>query len=347
MTADKLRVETIADGLAYPWSLAFLPDGNDALITERPGRIRRLSARGLSAPLPGVPRVTNLLDVAPAADFARTSQLYFSLVREENGNHVLEVWKARLGESVLVGPRRVYRARTFTEAPPLLNAGRLLILAPGELVVSIADQSDLRPHAQDSMCDSGKLVRLVEGAGQRIVARGLRNVQGLAIDRQGTIWFTDHGPRGGDELNVLQVGGNYGWPLVSFGQQYNGAPIGLGMPADPRFVAPLAHWTPAIAPSSLMSYAGAEFPEWQGSIFVGSLAQRHLRRLEIHEGEVKSEEILLGELGERIRDVRADRQGRIYVLTDNLKGRVLRISALRDGEARLGKKRSRSPEQRS
>ena len=319
-----LRIESIADGLTFPWSLTFLPAGG-ALVSERPGRLRRLTASGLAAPLSGVPPVVNLLDVAPDADFTRSSRLFISMVRFEGDEAALEVWAARLGEAALLDAHRIYRASGQTSALPVLHSGRLLVLAPFSVLVSVSDVDDRDSRAQDDASHAGKIVHLSSGAQPRIAARGVRNAQGMARDGA-WIWFTDHGPSGGDELNALRHGANYGWPFVSFGSHYDGRPIPATAPDALEVQMPVVHWTPAIAPSSLVAYEGAEFPEWRGSLFVGSLAGRHLRRLELKDGALVREETLLADLGERIRDVRVDDRGRIHVLTDGLHGRVLRIA---------------------
>jgi aldose sugar dehydrogenase len=325
----ELRVESIADGLAYPWSIAFLPGSEDALVTERPGRMRRLHERALSAPLAGLPQVANLFDVAVAADFGGSRGVYFSLVRELGGELALEVWRAELRGHALVDARSVYRATARSISPTVLNSGRLLVTGQGEVIVSVADFDDHHSSAQDASVHWGKLVRIRDGVAPEVIASGVRNAQGVARDASGAVWFTDHGPLGGDELNALYAGANYGWPRTSGGRHYDGTALPARAPQGLAFSAPIVTWTPAIAPSSLLVYSGREFPEWRGSFLVGSLARRHLRRLELRGGVMHSEEIHLDGLGERIRDVRSDDAGRLYVLTDALHGRLLRITRAR------------------
>jgi aldose sugar dehydrogenase len=194
----------------------------------------------------------------------------------------------------------------------------------GDIIVSVADFDDRHSRAQRPDEHWGKLVHIREGREPAILASGIRNSQGVAQDAGGQVWFTDHGPMGGDELNLLRSGANYGWPLTSAGRHYDGTPV-ISRAATGTLSLPLATWTPAIAPSSLTIYSGREFPEWNGSFFIASLAQRHLLRLGVRDGAVHEEERLLEDLGERIRDVRADEAGRLYILTDALKGRILRI----------------------
>jgi aldose sugar dehydrogenase len=318
----------VAQGLVLPWSIVLLPDAGGALVTERPGRIRRLTPHGPSAPLRGVPAVVNLLDAAADADFSTSSRLFVSMVRLEGDEAALEVWAGRLEAHAWLDARRIYRAAGRYEMHPVLHAGRLLVLAPFSLLVSVADRDDRRSRAQDAASHAGKIVHLRGDAPPRVVARGVRNVQGFAQAGR-DIWFTDHGPRGGDELNRLAVDADYGWPLVSLGSHYDGTRIASAPPPGSSVLMPVAHWSPSIAPSSLAAYAGDELREWQGSLLLGSLAGRHVRRLELRDGVVAREEVLLAHLRERIRDVRVDQRGRVYVLTDGLHGRVLRITRRR------------------
>lgn len=308
-----------------------MPGADAVLVTERPGRIRRIDTRGGGELLGGVPPLANLFDLAFAADFHRSRRLYFTLVREEAQLFAVEVWTATLQGSALREPRRLHRTRATSTLPPHLNAARLLVVARGQLIVSVADLDDRDSHAQEVQSDWGKLVLVREAGAPRTLALGVRNAQGLARDARGRVLFTDHGPRGGDELNLLSVEANYGWPRASEGVHYDGTALPPHRSADPAFTAPLVTWTPAIAPSSLLVYQGGEFPEWHGSLLVGSLAQRNLRRLERRCG-VWREQVLLGALGERIRDVRADAAGRIYVLTDGPRARLLRLVRARTPE---------------
>jgi aldose sugar dehydrogenase len=325
--SPELIVAAIAEGLVYPWSLALLPGPEDRfLVTERPGRMRVLDEHGLHAPLAGLPRSANLLHVAVAPDFSLSARVYFSLVREERGVLALEIWTARLLAGALLESRRVYRAQAQSDLPTVLTSGRLLVTGAAELILSIADLEDAASRAQHPRLDWGKLVRVQANGEAHVVASGVRNSQGMLRDRDGTVWFTDHGPLGGDELNRLRVGANYGWPLSSLGRHYDG----MLLPSElPGTQAPVVHWTPAIAPSSLIAYEGAEFPEWRGSFLVSSLAQAHLRRLEVRGGVLHSEEVLLAQLRERPRDLTADSVGRLYILTDGLHGRILRITRAR------------------
>ncbi|MDP2006990.1 MAG: PQQ-dependent sugar dehydrogenase [Rubrivivax sp.] len=356
--AGPLRATTLASGLVNPWSLAFLPDGR-LLVTERPGRLRLVSAdgRSVSPAIAGVPAVDaagqgGLFDVALAADFASTRRIFLSYAEAgsgaEAGRNGLAVGTALLNADVtaLTGWQVIYR-----QAPKVASSGHFggrIVVAPGGLLyVTLGDRqaNSERGKAQDLAQGHGKIVRIRAdgsvptdnpfvgraGALPTTWSYGHRNVQGAALHpTTGELWATEHGPQGGDELNRVQRGANYGWPLVSYGCEY-GAPVGScapvgGASTGPGFEPPVSWWVPtSIAPSGLAFYTGSRFPEWRGQLFMGALAGQALWRIELSGNAVVSREPLLTDLRERIRDVRQGPDGWLYLLTDSGNGRILRV----------------------
>lgn len=339
----ELEVTTVAAGLEHPWGLAILPDGG-MLVTERPGRLRWVEADGsLSAPIEGLPTLVasgqgGLLDVAVDPDFANTRWIYLSFAEPGRGGIGTAVARGRLVESTLRDVEVIFSQQ------PKVGGGhhfgsRLVFDRHGRLFVSSGDRQ-VWPHVQALDKGQGKVFRIERDGGipsgnpfadradaqPAIWSLGHRNVQGAALHPvTGELWLTEHGPRGGDELNIARAGRNYGWPLVTYGINYDGTPVGDGHTELPGTEPPLHHWTPSIAPSGLAFYTHERFPEWQGSLFVGALAYRLLVRLELDGERVRREERLLTELGERIRDVRQGPDGYLYLLTDAPDGRILRV----------------------
>lgn len=346
-----LRLSVLNTGLSGPWSLAFLPDGR-MLVTEKSGRIRRLSADGrtIEATLGGVPAVVDagqggLLDIVLDPDFAANARVYFSYSEPGSGTEAglagTAIARARLAGDALQDLQVIYR-----QVPKVSGSGhfgsRMVFAADGTLFVTLGERQKGSP-AQDLATTLGKVVRIRPdgsippgnpslGANARpeIWSFGHRNPQGIAIQPgSGELWVSEHGPQGGDELNAVQRGGNHGWPLVSYGCPYgspvgNGCRIGGGTHA-PSHVEPVAIWVPvSTAPSSLLFYTGRGFPEWQGNAFVGALAGQTLWRLVLSgHTEASRDEPLKGLLNERVRCVRQGPDGWIYLLTDT--GRLLRI----------------------
>jgi glucose/arabinose dehydrogenase len=340
------RIATIASGLEHPWAVALLPDGR-FLVTERPGRMRYVSATGeLSAPLGGVPEVSangqgGLLDVALAPDFTGSHRIWFTFVAPAaNGAGAVTAAYATLGERALADVHVVYR-----EPDPLpggANFGsRLAFDGHGHVFVSQGDRFDRRRPQQLDFAQ-GKLLRLdVDGtlpadnpfAGSPGVRRlvwsyGHRNIQGLAFDpRTGTLWASEHGPRGGDELNLPRPGKNYGWPIASNGMDYSTGrpyPETVGTSA-PGMESPYRAWAKSPGLSGMAFYTGDPDSPWNDSLFLGALADRSLIRLTLDGDRIVAEERLLRDLGARIRDVRAGPGGTVYVLTDEENGRLLRL----------------------
>lgn len=336
------RVVRLAEGLENPWALAFLPDGR-ILVTERPGRLRVVENGALSpTPLGGIPPVWangqgGLFDVALHPDFAANRLVYFSYAAPV-GNGAL----TRLARGRLVAGGLENVETLFDSAPAGTSGrhfgGRIAFGRDGKIYLTTGDRGEER-RAQNAQDLNGKLIRLepdgkvpsdnpfVGRADMRpeIFALGIRNTQGLAFDAAGALWGGDHGAQGGDELNRLERGQNYGWPIVTFSRNYGiGTPIGEATTRPGYADAPVV-WTPSIAPSGLVRYQGAAFPGWNGSFLVGGLVSRALYRVELRPDGTSHQERLLAELGSRIRDVRVDAQGRVHILTDARNGFLARL----------------------
>jgi len=341
-SAGTLVVHTVAQGLSHPWSLAFLPDGR-MLVTERPGRMRIADHDGkLSQPLGGVPSVVargqaGLLDVALDSDFATNRTIYFCFNFDSGGNAA--VARARLASDTALDEVKII----FRQHGPggSANHGCRIVQAPDKnLFVTLGDHFGPRDEAQNLSVDNGKIVRIgptgeipkdnpfvgKANARPEIWSFGHRNPQGLVLSPiDGKLWEQEHGPQGGDEINIVEKGKNYGWPVIGFGVDYGGAKIHAST-HKAGMEQPLWHWTPSIAPSGLAIYTGDLFPGWKGSLFNGALRFQLLSRLEVKDGKIVKEERLLQGLNERIRDVRQGPDGALYLLTDNSAGRILRIT---------------------
>jgi glucose/arabinose dehydrogenase len=339
----KIAITTVVGGLEHPWGLAFLPDGR-MLVTERPGRLRYASADGqLSEPIAGVPAVHavsqgGLLDVALDPAFATNSTVYLAFAErgegEENGTAVA---RARLDGMQLRDVSVIYRQQPKFASGHHFGS-RLVFAKDGTLFVTQGDRNKLREAVQDLSTDIGKVVRIrPDGAipsdnpfaGRRdarpeIWSYGHRNIQGATLHPvTGELWTHEHGPRGGDELNITRAGRNYGWPVITYGREYFGPAIGEGT-AKAGMEQPLHYWVPSIGPSGMAFHDGRVYPAWKGNLFVGALAARQLVRLEIgDDGRVRREERLA--IGERVRDVREGPDGALYLLTDEDPGRLLRV----------------------
>jgi len=339
------RVVKIVDGLAHPWGLAFLP-GGDMLVTERDGRLRLVrDGKLMPTPVSGLPRMMvggqgGLLDVALAPNYAENGLIYIAYAGGRPGNAGTEVARGRLDLEAMT----LREVKTiFKVAPKTSGAahygGRLQFHPDGTLFITLGDRYSYMDQAQSVENHLGTIVRINpdgsvpednpfvgrEDAEPEIYTYGNRNVQGIAL-RPGTmtIWAHEHGPRGGDELNILKPGANYGWPAITYGIDYSGAIISDKTEA-PGMEQPVVYWNPSIAPSGMTFYDGDKFPEWRGDIFLGALAHRHLRRLEMDGDMVVAQEELLGELNARIRDVVQGPEGLLYVLTDAADGQILRL----------------------
>jgi glucose/arabinose dehydrogenase len=343
-----VRAETFARGLTFPWAMAFLPDGR-MLVTEREGRLRLISASGVvSPPLAGVPEVDDrayngLLDIVLDPAFRRNRRVYFTFSEPRADGVAIAVARATLGEAGLENVEIIFRQMPAYDYAAH-NGARLLFGAGGSLYATLGDRNR-SSTAQALGTHNGKIVRLTAAgaaaannpfagradARPQIWATGLRNSQGIAL-RPGTreIWAVDHGPRGGDELNLIDRGGNYGWPLESAGAyEPDEAPtraLRQEAAANPQtLLAPVRTWTPSIAPSSLEFYTGDKFPQWRGDLFISGLEGKALIRLKLDGVRVVAEERLLRDFNERMRQVRQGPDGLIYVLTDAAEARILRL----------------------
>jgi glucose/arabinose dehydrogenase len=341
-----ITTETVASGLVHPWALAFLPDGR-ILVTERPGRLRIVDRNGrLSEPLAGVPEVAargqgGLLDVAIDPNFSENQLVYLSYAEgADDGTSSTAVSRGRLGEGRLENVQRIY-----SQQPKVQSGGhfgsRLVFSQDGKLFVTQGDRqsSRFRQQAQDLSSGIGKIVRINpdgsiprdnpfvgrNDARPEIWSYGHRNAQAAALHPEtGQLWTVEHGARGGDELNHPEAGKNYGWPVITYGRDYNGSSIGEGS-AREGMEQPVYYWDPVIAPSGMVFYTGDRYPGWKGSAFVGSMTPGALVRLTIADGRVTTEERYLGDLNERIRDVQQGPDGLLYLVTDSPQGRVLRV----------------------
>jgi len=346
------RVVTVADGLIQPWSIAFLP-GGDALITERPGRLRILrQGQLLPQAVEGVPKVFHssqggLLEVMPHPDFASNRLIYLSFSKpgatDEQATTTLV--RGRFDGTTLTGVQQLFEAVTQGRNH---FGGKIAFDRNGYLFLTLGDrqvppEGNLEAHpAQDLSNHHGKLIRLHDdgrvpgdnpfvnraGARPEIWSYGHRNVQGLAVHPQsGDIWTNEHGPQGGDELNLVQPGRNYGWPVIGFGVMYTtGRAIHAGTHRE-GMEQPAQVWVPSIGISGAMFYTGDRFPEWRGSLFVGGMARPRLARLTLDGRRIVSEETLVPQMG-RVRDVRQGPDGDIYLVTDNREGKPTPILRL-------------------
>jgi glucose/arabinose dehydrogenase len=354
LAAQTVRPETVASGLQNPWAVAFLPEGR-FLVTERPGRLRVVEANGtVGPPLAGVPAVSalgqgGLLDLLLDADFARNRTLFFCF--SEPG---------LLGNSTALARARLSQDRTrledvkviFSQQPKVISTahfGCRLVESQtagqvdGLLFMTLGERYTHKNDAQRLDNHLGKIIRIHKdgripgdnpfvtrpGALPALWSYGHRNPQGATLAPDGTLWTHEHGPQGGDEINLVQPGRNYGWPVITYGENYGGGKIGEGLTAKDGMAQPLHYWEPSIAPSGMAFLSSERYGRaWVGNLFVGSLKFGYLNRIELSEpfkGRVLREHKLLADLGERIRDVRQGPDGWLYVLTDNARGRLIRL----------------------
>ena len=343
-TKGVVRAETVAKGLENPWAIAFLPDQR-MVVTERPGRIRIVDRDGrVSEPLAGVPKVYaggqgGLLDAAVSPAFSKDRLIYFSFSEPGEGGAGTAVARARLGKASLEKTEVIWR-----QAPKVSGrnhfGSRLVFRPDGTLFVTLGDRFSEREKAQDLSVTIGKVIRINPdgtaprdnpfvgraGAKPEIWSYGHRNVQGADLNPQtGEFWTAEHGARGGDELNRVEAGKNYGWPVITYGVDYSGLRIGEGT-AKPGMEQPVYYWDPVIAPSGMIFYTGDVFQDWKGNILIGSLTPGALVRLVMKGNTVAREERYLADLRERIRDVQQGPDGLLYLVTDSSNGRVIRVS---------------------
>ena len=352
--AQTVKPEDVATGLEQPWAVAFLPEGR-FLVTERPGRMRVIEADGRKGDaLQGLPDVVSrgqggLLDVMVDADFGRNRSLYFCYSEPGVGGNSTALARATLSDdrTRLQNVQVIFSARPkvasnahfgcrITESQTLDKPDGLLFMTLGERFVRKDDAQRLDNH-------HGKIIRIAKdgrvpadnpyvkqaGALPEIWSYGHRNPQGLSVAPDGTLWAHEHGPQGGDEINLIAPGRNYGWPVITYGENYGGGTIGTGLTAKDGMTQPLHYWVPSIAPSGMVFLSSKRYGQaWQGNLFVGSLKFAYLNRIELStpfKGNVLREHKLLADVGERIRDVREGPDGLLYVLTDHPRGRLIRL----------------------
>ena len=337
----RFQLVKISNGLEHPWSLAFLPDGS-MLVTERPGRLRRIVQGSLEPePVAGVPQVYasgqgGLLDVVPHPRFDENRLIYLSYASPGKGGGTTAVAVGRLVGNRLEDVKELYVALPRTRGGR--HFGSRLVLSEGYIFITVGERGD--PDRAQALDDpAGSVIRLHEDgripqdnpfvanadARPEIYTYGNRNPQGMTLEpATGRIYAVEHGPKGGDELNRIEPGVNYGWPVITYGLSYSGFKIGEGT-HKAGMAQPVHYWVPSISPSGLMIYDGDRFPDWHGSFFIGALSGRLLARLEVEQGKVVMEEHLLADWGKRIRDVRQGPDGLIYLLTDHSNGMLLRI----------------------
>ncbi|MAI08287.1 MAG: glucose dehydrogenase [Magnetococcales bacterium] len=339
------KLVTIADNFEHPWSVDFLPDGG-YLVTERPGKLWRVFKTGQKKEISGVPQVFNegqggLLDVKLEPNFKNNGWVYFSYAGEDSeGLANTEVARAKLS----LTQNNLTKLEIIFKAEPKVSGSnhwgsRLLFTPDGYLFITLGERYNHMKEAQNPHNHLGSIVRLnPDGStpknnpfvsnkkgNEQVFSYGHRNVQGITLHPEtNEIWQHEHGPKGGDEINILKAGKNYGWPKVTFGINYWGTKI-TDKTTAPGMEDPILQWTPSIAPSGMTFYTGDKFPAWKGSLFVGSLAFTHLRLIELNGTKVTKQEELLTDLDERIRDVRQGPNGYLYVLTDTYDGKLIRL----------------------
>lgn len=339
------EVVTVVDGLEHPWSLAFLP-GGDMLVTERPGRLRLIRGGSLvPTPLEGVPEVWaegqgGLLEVALHPDFATNRYVYLTYSKPGPDGATTALARGRLSDDAtrLEGVQDLFVADAVTSRGVHFGS-RLAFDDQGYLFMTVGERGVME-DAQDRSNHQGTILRLNDdgtapsdnpfvgevGVHPEIWAYGIRSPQGLAFHPEtGDLWEAEHGPRGGDELNVIEPGRNYGWPVITYGINYNGEPIGDSLTAAPGMEQPVHYWVPSIATSGLTIYDGDRFPAWRGSAFVGGLAGTQLARVSLDGRSATGVEVLLADLGQRIRDVRTGPDGFLYILVDSGRAPLLRL----------------------
>lgn len=345
----RVRIVTVASGLEHPWALAFLPDGR-MLVTERPGRLRVLTKDGRldSRPVEGLPRVDpqgqgGLMDVMPHPDFARKGWIYWTYAQRGDGNrNGTELARGKLAGGP--GNYRMEQVQVLFRMQPKTSAGqhfgsRLVFDREGALYMTLGDRGE-KDSAQDLDDHRGKIVRLTDdgkpaprnpflqrpGARPEVFSYGHRNVQGAALHpATGELWAAEHGPQGGDELNVVRAGVNYGWPVITYGVNYGiGTKIGEGT-SRPGMAQPQKYWIPSPALSGMAFYQGDRFPRWRGDVLIGALRGQALIRVRLDGERVVGDEFMLVGSLPRVRDVRAGPDGFVYLLTDQPNGSVLRL----------------------
>jgi glucose/arabinose dehydrogenase len=337
------KIETVAEGLDYPWSIAFLPNG-DYLVALRVGEVHRISAAGtVGEPLSGLPNTYvagqgGYFDIVLDPDFASNQTVYLSFTHgtaAENGTRII---KGTLSDTAIEDIQTIFTVSPLKDTA-VHYGGKIIFLADGTLMMTTGDGFEYREAAQDRFSLLGKIIRINKDGSvpddnpyadgsqgdPKVWSYGHRSPQGLVLDdATGIVYMHEHGAQGGDELNAVLPARNYGWPAVTKGINYSGAYVSP-LKSAPGIEEPLTYWVPSIAPSGLAIYDGAAFPEWQGDIFVGALVDQELRHIKIDSGRVTSEVPIFTEIAARIRDIRVGPDGFLYILTDSDSGKVLRV----------------------
>jgi glucose/arabinose dehydrogenase len=340
-------IVTLADGLDLPWASAFLPNG-DMLVTELDGRLRLISNGALvREPIGGIPSVYRasqggLMDLVLHPNFAENQLVYLSLASGTASANALRVIRGTFTGSELTNIQTVFEAAPSKDTP-VHYGGRMTFLPDHSLLITVGDGFDYREEAQNPGNHFGTIVRVLDdgkvpednpfvakaGSKPEVWTYGHRNAQSIMYDAErGQVFATEHGPRGGDELNLIEAGKNYGWPAISYGINYTGARVSP-FTALEGMEQPLKYWVPSIGPSGMSVYRGGAFPQWEGDILVSSLVFNHVRRLKLESNEVVSDEVMFPELDRRVRDVRVGPDGLIYLLLEGNEapksGQIVRI----------------------
>jgi len=343
MTHADYKIETVAENLNFPWSVAFLPD-ESFLVALRVGEVRRVSPDGdVSEPLTGLPASFvesqgGYFDVVLDPDFETNQIVYLSFAYGSGESNGTRIVRGVLAKTSIENLQTIFTVHPLKDTP-VHYGGKMLFLDDGTLLMTTGDGFEYREAAQDTFSQLGKIIR-INGDGSvpvdnpfsdggkgdpKVWSYGHRNPQGLALDQStGKVYMHEHGPQGGDELNSILPAKNYGWPAVTHGINYSGALVSPLTSAS-GVQDPLTFWVPSIAPSGLAIYEGTAFPDWHGDLFVGALLDQEVRRIDIESGKVVSEEPVFEEIGERIRDVRSGPDGYLYILTDSIAGKLLRV----------------------
>lgn len=338
------NLETIVDGLDSPWGLAILPDG-DMLITELTGDLRHIrNGKLVAQAVAGVPQSLyggqgGLMDIVIHPDYVQNRYVYLSLSVGTASANALRVIRARFTGTALEDVSTIFESAPSKNTKVHYGA-RMVFLPDNTLLINVGDGFDLREQAQNLSNHFGSSVRVtddgkvpqdnpfigVAGAQPEIYSYGHRNQQSIAVERStGKIYQTEHGPRGGDELNVIEPGKNYGWPIATYGIDYSGARISPYTSYEGT-KQPLVNWTPSIGPSGMTIYNGAQFPDWQGDIFVSSLIYNKIIHIEMEDGAPQRQNDMFGEIGDRLRDIRTGNDGALYILSEGDNGKLWRVS---------------------
>ena len=342
-SSKKWQWQTVAQGLNHPWAVAFLPDGQ-FLVSERSGDLRVVNTQGqISAPISGLPKIDvggqgGLLDVVLDEQFAQNRRLYFCFSEPGNGGN-----STALAEATLSADKRsLTQVKTLFSQQPKIDSsthfGCRIVLTPQYIYLGMGDRYSEKEQAQKLDNHLGKIVRLQRdgsipadnpfakqaGARAEIWSYGHRNIQGMTADSQGRLWMSEHGAQGGDEINLIEGGKNYGWPVITYGTDYGGGKIGEGISAKAGMEQPLYYWNPSVAPSGLTFVGNNPYgQDWEGNLLAGALKFGYVARLKLEGTRVVSEEKI--EVGERVRDVRQCSYVFVYVFTDSSNGKLLKL----------------------